>query len=263
MKTNPLTVTFTEKILSFIQQVTSMCSEPAAKSMFLSLDDISYILDLFASNSSLPKSDRPDKDTITTEIAKRQLIPRTIDWIMSQGKCLDNLVPHVSSLSDAGRGAFAQRFIPKDSIVVPAPVLQIADASELNMYDFDTKERIGTQLLMNYCFSHPGTALLFCPQTNAILINHCSNRSVAVGYGGDCEKYNYHQDLSSRGPNAYVRWARTWDPDTDNTLKMSLEDFHVKTQEGRRLLTMEVIASRDIYPGDEVSSRMYLLWICV
>ena len=92
---------------------------------------------------------------IATALAKKQLIPRTIDWIMSEGKCLDNLVPNISTLQDAGKGAFAQRFIPKGSIVVPAPVLQIADASELNMYDFDTNERIATQLLMNYCFSHP------------------------------------------------------------------------------------------------------------
>jgi hypothetical protein len=197
---------------------------------------------------------------IATALAKKQLIPRTIDWIMSEGKCLDNLVPNISTLQDAGKGAFAQRFIPKGSIVVPAPVLQIADASELNMYDFDTNELIGTQLLMNYCFSHPGTPLLFCPQTNAILINHCSNRSSSLSYGGDCDQYNSNQDLTLRGPNAYVRWATEWDPETEQSLNISLEDFHIKTQEGRRLLTMEIIASRNIYPGDEV--RSYALGGC-
>jgi len=192
-----------------------------------------------------------NQSDIAMALARKSLIPRTVEWIVSEGKCLDHLVPDVSTLHDAGRGAFAQRFIPQGSMVVPAPVIQVAEASELNMYDFDTNERIGTQLLINYCFSHPGTMLLFCPQSNAILINHCSTRNL-TSYGGDCDRYNTNADESQRGPNAIVRWATTWDPDTKTSLNLSVGDIYEETSEGKRVLTMEIIATRNINPGDEV-----------
>ena len=60
------------------------------------------------------------------------------------------------------------------------------------------------QMLVNYCFSHPDVGMLLCPQSNAILINHCSTRK---SFGGDCEKYNEKEEESKRGPNAKVRWT--------------------------------------------------------
>ena len=228
----------------------SLFQERAAESLPASLEDFAEILQQFSSKSSSSHSETHNPD-IAMALARKSLIPRTVDWIVSQGKCLDNLIPEVSTLHDAGRGAFAQRFISKGSMVVPAPVIQITDASELYMFDFDTNERVGTQLLLNYCFSHPGDTLLLCPQSNAILINHCSNRRLTA-YGGDCDRYNRNDDDTLRGPNAYVRWASSWDPETGKSLKMSLEEINEKTREGKRVLTMEIIASRDIFPGDEV-----------
>ena len=228
-------------MISAIRRIVALREERTAETLPSSLNDFTDML-----NKQDPTSD------IATALAKKSLIPRTVDWIRSEGVCVDNLIPDVSTLHDAGQGAFAQRLIPQGSIVVPAPVIQIIDAAELNMYDFDTDELIGTQLLINYCFAHPGTTLLLCPQTNAILINHCSSRRLALAYGGDCDRYNSHDDVSFRGPNAYVRWASEWDPDTDTSLSMSWEDFYEKTKEGKRLLSMDIIASRDIFPGDEV-----------
>jgi len=196
-----------------------------------------------------------DEFDIATILAHKTLIPRSVEWIKSEGQCLDNLVPDISTLPDAGRGAFAQRFIPKGSLVVPAPVIQIAEASGLNMYDFETNARTGTQLVINYCFSHHNTTLLFCPQSNAILINHCSTRNF-VSYGGDCRRYNKNEDETQRGPNAFVRWATSWNPDTEKYLNVPLKEILDKTRDGKRILTMEIIASRDIHPGDEVSKKV-------
>jgi hypothetical protein len=229
----------------------SLFQERVAESLPSSLEDFADVLNQFFSNPS-----EHDEADIATALARKTLIPRTVEWIVSAGKCLDHLVPDISTLHDAGRGAFAQRFIPKGSMVVPAPVIQVAEASELNMYDLDTNERIGTQLLINYCFSHSGTTLLLCPQSNAILINHCSNRNL-TSYGGDCDRYNANKDETQRGPNAIVRWASSWSPDTEKYLNSSLEEIFDKTREGKRVLTIEVIALRDIHPGDEV--RGYIL----
>ena len=54
--------------------------------------------------------------------------------------CLDNLVPQISTIPLAGRGAFAQRFISKDSRIVPVPLLQIPYRESLLMLSPENKE---------------------------------------------------------------------------------------------------------------------------
>merc|ERR1712238_610694 len=149
---------------------------------------------------------------------------------------------------------------PKDSMVVPAPLLQIMNRDSLLMYDLILDEKTGKmkkdtshpnqtsqQMLVNYCFSHPDVDILLCPQSNAILINHCSNRK---SYGGDCE--------SKRGPNAKIRWTgddgrKSWDPKTQDWLKMNIGNIATLTNRAKeRGLSFDIIASRDILPGEEV-----------
>jgi len=199
-------------------------------------------------------------DDIALNLAHNVLIPRTLDWIRNEGQCLDNLIPGFSTIPDAGRGGFAQRFIPKDSMVVPAPLLQIMNRDSLLMYDLILDEKTGKmkkdtshlkptsqQMLVNYCFSHPNINITLCPQSNAILINHCSTRK---SYGGDCE--------SKRGPNAKIRWTgdagrKSWDPKTQDWLKMNIGNIATLTNRAKeRGLSFDIIASRDILPGEEV-----------
>ena len=50
-----------------------------------------------------------DYKSIATEMAFHNFGTRDLDWIVSEGKCLDNLIQKVSTFVDEGRGAFAQR----------------------------------------------------------------------------------------------------------------------------------------------------------
>jgi hypothetical protein len=50
------------------------------------------------------------------------------------GQCMDNIKDGVSTIPDAGRGAFANRFIPKGGLVAPAPLIHIPDRSIFTMY---------------------------------------------------------------------------------------------------------------------------------
>ena len=184
-----------------------------------------------------------------------------MDWIVSEGKCLDNLIPKVSTVPHAGKGGFARRFIPKGETVVIAPLLHIMDNDSTYMYPVEYNEEeelervneeddfLGQQLITNYCFGHHESSMYLCSQTNSIVINHCSERK---DYGGDCEKYNKNEDPSMRGANAEIRWAEEWDPDTKSWLKMSIKEIASKVRRGRRGLSLEIVAKRDIYPGDEV-----------
>lgn len=158
---------------------------------------------------------------------------RSVDWIIKNGMCIENLVPRKSTIKQAGQGAFAQWTLRKGDIVVPAPLLHILDRDVLDMYNEDG-DKIGKQLLLNYCFGHHDTSLLVCPDTNAILINHCSSRQERCG---------------PQGPNAKVQWSSGWDKDSDRWLGMSIDD--ISKQAGRGL-AMEIVATRDIQPGEEV-----------
>ena len=213
-------------------------------------------------------------DVIASNVAYQNLIPRTLDWIRNEGNCLDNLIPGLSTLPDAGRGGFAQRFIPKYSMVVPSPLIQIIGRDTLLMYDLTIDEKTrkmkkdnsqgsnqqstGQQMLINYCFSHPNIDITLCPQSNAVLLNHCSIRK---SYGGDCEKYNKNEG-GKRGPNAKIRWAgddgrESWDPNTQNWLKMTMTQIKDLTYSTKRGLSFDIIATRDISPGEEVSNFLF------
>ena len=196
---------------------------------------------------------QPRKITDVEEsLATGTLVDRSIEWIKDNGICLDLIRPGKSTIPGAGKGGFAQGFMKKGTIVSPGPLLNVKDKKFMKLHDLydedtneleelDGQEVIGEQLLVNYCYGHVESPLLFCPQTNMILLNHCSPRK--PGGEGHCGK---------KGPNAKVKWGTLWDPDTPKWLDMSLEEVQNMTNIQRRGLSLEVVATRDIYPGEEV-----------
>jgi hypothetical protein len=151
---------------------------------------------------------REFSEALAREMSLQQ---RSVEWIKENGRCVDHIVPGRSKLPHAGRGAIAQRFIASGDVVVPVPLLQILNRDRLAMWGgIDNDEQVGTQLLLNYCFGHEESSLLLCPITNAILINHCSNRTKECG---------------ESGPNAEFRWDTTWDRDTKRWLNMTLDEI--------------------------------------
>ena len=175
------------------------------------------------------------KTELTRYLADHKgLNPHTPEWIEENGLCLENLLPTKSTLPHAGQGAFAQYSMRKGEVIMPAPLLQIMDRKALALWDEETDQRVNDQLLLNYCFGHPQSTLLLCPDTQAVLVNHCSMRTKQCG---------------PQGPNAEIRWSRGWDPTSDAWRKMSLEE--IAKQPGRGL-AFEVAALRDIQPGEEV-----------
>jgi hypothetical protein len=177
--------------------------------------------------------DEKHDDELVRQIALSSLDRKSVDEIRARGMCMDNLLARRSTLPWAGQGGFAQRTIRAGDLVVPAPLLQILDRDALVLYDSEGNPN-GTQLLLNYCFGHAESTLLLCPNTNAVLINHCSVRTRECG-----------QD----GPNAQYRWATGWDPTSDAWRAMSLDELGHQEVRG---LAFEVVALRDIRPGDEV-----------
>jgi hypothetical protein len=50
---------------------------------------------------------------------------RSLDWLNENGLCMDHLDIRSSTIPQAGRGAFARRFLKEGSIVGPAPVIHV------------------------------------------------------------------------------------------------------------------------------------------
>jgi hypothetical protein len=154
---------------------------------------------------------------------------RPIPWLQENGMCLDNIQPGVSKIKNAGHGAFATRDLPTGTVVVPAPLIHMhRDHLGIVLVDDNDNNKVlwkGHQLLLNYCYSHPSTSLVFFPYSPvANFINH------------------------SRRPNVHMRWSS----------QMKQKDWlHLTTQElleenEHAGLMLEFVAIRDIEKGEEV-----------
>ena len=176
---------------------------------------------------------------------------RSLDWLQQNGRCMDNLKEGISTIPHAGRGAFASRFIAKDDIVSPVPLIHIPDRTIFTIYDQTTEvietdddddddgetiiqvvpdhdKPIHQQLLLNYCFGHRDSDLLLCPYgLLTSLINH-----------------------DSVNPNTKVVWAKDEHMGHPEWRDQSIELWGEEDHAG---LSFNFVALRDIAPGEEVT----------
>lgn len=182
-----------------------------------------------------PSHSERDLTEIAIRIARANLQRRSVEWIEDNGICVENLVALPSTLPQAGLGGVAQFSISKGDMVVPAPLLHVHRTEGMPVYDFRNPDtRIGTQLMLNYCLSHEESDVLLFPITNAIIVNHCSNRSAVFA--------KYCPD----GPNAVYQWSSGWDPREEDWRNLTVSELMERESRG---LSMEVVALRDIEPG--------------
>jgi hypothetical protein len=117
---------------------------------------------------------------------------RDLEWLQEHGKCMDHIIPGPSTIENAGHGAFAKRFLPVGTVITGSPLVHVF-RNFTDMYRFEKdsddewqrRERIGSQLLLNYCYGHIYSALLLCP------------------YGGGVNYINHNKTLV----NAKIQWA--------------------------------------------------------
>jgi SET domain len=235
----PLSVDFNvaDKAVEMVAGIGNNISDEETKSQFI-VDAI----DLFATVSrprprltnALPKSlsvfeQVRERGTADLTVPDRV---RSIDWLNSNGRCLDNIRPGISTIKQAGRGAFATRDIKKGGVVAPMPLvhlrwhhMEVYDSEDFS--DFKSEAwRDGTQQLLNYCFGHPQSSLLFYAYAPVVnYINH-----------------------SFRSPNVELKWSNL--PNHQQSwLTRTPDDLDAEDHAG---LIMELVAIRDIKVGEEI-----------
>ena len=171
---------------------------------------------------------------------------RNIDWITTHGVCVDNLSVDHSTIPDAGYGAYAKTSIAAGQVVSYAPVLNLK-RDDLVFYgtkknefkkgpsarpfvlDFDKVS--GHELIMNYCFGHPDSELMFVPYSPVVnYINH-----------------------DGKNPNTKIQWTE------ESKALLELHPIDVLEQHGGSL-RLEYVALRDIGPEEEITIDYGTAW---
>ena len=160
---------------------------------------------------------------------------RSIEWLENNGACIDNIVSGVSTIPQAGRGAFATRSIISGGVITTSPVVTL-EREQLYLWGNDAKnddgsivkELMGHQLFLNYCYGHEQSSLLFFPYSPTInFINHGNNA----------------EDV-----NAKIRWS-TYPYHKKEWLELSIQEIKDKLKTG---LMFDIVATRDIQRGEEI-----------
>ncbi|MGK3755099.1 MAG: hypothetical protein ACI8RD_007408, partial [Bacillariaceae sp.] len=173
---------------------------------------------------------------------------RPLSWLEENGRCIDGLsiAPSSSILrnngggSGRGRGAFATRNFDEFDIITTTPLLPI-NRTLLETYQFSmnhpgkqrklSTRKLGRQLLLNYCYGHRDSSLLFFPYGPAVnMINH----------GG------------KNNTNAWIQFSNfsSFHQNTEWKSNYSVEDILNKDKSTR--LIFDIIATKPIQPGDEI-----------
>jgi hypothetical protein len=161
----------------------------------------------------------------------REIGHHTVEWLQENGKCQDHIKPGRSTISQAGRGAFAARNLPKGTVVGFSPLVHIGNAREILAIEYQTGRENYTieDLIINYSFGHPNSTVLLTP------------------YGAMVNYINHHRELA----NVKVQWPQKelipHKPDWLLENPEFLANVHEKIG-----LSFDYVALRDIQEGEEI-----------
>lgn len=160
--------------------------------------------------------------------------PRSLDWLQSNGLCIDTLDVKPSSIPHAGRGGFAKRSFAAGETILPMPMMQISrEALRIYKGEGDHGAEVHThQQLLNYCFGQKDSSMVLFPY---------SSTSSFINHGG-------------KQASAHMVWANEETDVTgfhrDEWMKRRADEL---VQEEHTGLMMMLVANRPIVKGEEVT----------
>ena len=237
-----------EKMVVFFNKHASAIGEKAATEVyeFMKQD----VLDLTAEKRAVAaRSLLPDTyhglhkimDNGGSALHAHPEVVKSLDWLKTNGYCQDNLVPGVSKIEHAGRGAFTSRAVKKGQVVAPVPLVPINNGKDIleygkmvGEYDEETgyyeegAERIDLEnLLVNYVLEHPQSSVLFFPAGPIVpFVNH----------GG-------------KNANVKFQWSTMPWSDVKSSHNTSPDEL---SEVSSIDMMLELVATRNIKKGEEV-----------
>lgn len=252
-----------ELINKFIKNITSWQKEDTTEIKFLNTENFEQeIWDFIAQLRNIWDKSKamfalPDKNSTTVDDLNQLMSSggsklqnyndtvKDLEWMDEHGQCMDNIRNGISKIPDAGRGAFANRFIPKGGLVAPAPLIHLSNRSSLIIYEHmitpagKWRRNVDLpshhQLLLNYCFGHGDSSLLLCPYGYLnFLINH-----------------------DHETPNTKVIWTETKRLRHPEWFDMTVTDWGEESHSG---LSLDFVALRDIGKDEEITIDYGIEW---
>jgi len=192
----------------------------------------------------------------------------SLEVLRKEGKCQDHMRPGISTIPNAGRGAFASRDLPKGTNVGYSPLVHVVvrgeqtfkvvyngegshgmDRFEFRDVDYDEEEHLDEliesaakhknrytkpDLVLNYSFGHRNSTLLLTPY--GAMVNYINHKSANDG----------------DGPNVRIQWPdREMVAHKPEWLTKDLDFLRDSTE--KIGLSFDYIALRDIKEGDEIT----------
>jgi len=160
---------------------------------------------------------------------------RDLEWLKQNGRCQDHIYPALSTIPQAGRGAFATRNLPKGTIVGYSPLIHMGNNRQLwdiKYKDTENKRKtlyVQQDLILNYSFGNKYSTLLLTP------------------YGAMVNFINHSKEKA----NVKIQWpALESEAHKPDWLKKDLDSLiHTVEKIG---LSFEYVALRDIQQDEEV-----------
>ncbi len=164
-----------DKITKKVNNIIGFKNDVLAQDVLSLMQELSNTQHLRMAFPDTVEKARKAVDEGTARVSVPDVI-RSQEWLEQNGICLDNIRPDQSNIPQAGRGAFATRFISKGNIIAPMPLIHM-DKDRLKMYkninDGQSTIFDKDQLILNYCYGHEKSSLLlfpYSPITN--YVNH-------------------------------------------------------------------------------------------
>jgi SET domain len=168
----------------------------------------------------------------------------SMDFLQKHGKCQDHIFPDISTIPDAGRGAFATRDLPKGTVVGYAPLVHVAiRGEEIYTINYDGKHHgnennakdpfARPDLVLNYSFGHRNSTLLLTP------------------YGGMVNYINHKSASDGDGPNVAIRWPKE-ELVAHKPEWLDKDIYFLRDTLQKIGLSFDYVALRDIKQGEEV-----------
>jgi hypothetical protein len=160
---------------------------------------------------------------------------RSIEWLRKNGQCLDKIKPKVSTIKDAGMGAFATRHIKHGQIIAPMPLIHFpkADLELFNVHQSNGKVfKEGYQQILNYVYGHRDSSMVLLPYSPIVnYINHNNNHSLV---------------------NAKIQWSSLETKYNKYDIWKNRTTTDLYKHEQYCGLILEVVATRDLQHDEEI-----------
>eukprot|EP00934_Nitzschia_sp_Nitz4_P007695 Nitzschia sp. Nitz4//scaffold67_size101165//64552//66429//NITZ4_004533-RA/size101165-processed-gene-0.44-mRNA-1//1//CDS//3329556486//7685//frame0 len=174
---------------------------------------------------------------------------RSLDWLGANGICMDALERRPSTIPGAGHGSFARHSFETGDVLTISPLIHVLDKNILTLKHMtpdphDSTRHVvwnknGTQIMINYCFSHNDTSLLLCPYGAGVTsINHASAHQANVRIEWP------HDGVLSHDSSYLQKPINAWD-----------ETVYAKK------LALQFVATKPIQSGDELFLDYGNAWI--